>query len=82
MHPEEIKAALRMRGYSQAMLADELQVANSSVHQAITGLISSQRIQKRIAEILGKSTKSIWPNQVRLRRTREEIEQQRAHHTA
>jgi len=78
MHPEEIKAALRIKGFTQAMLADELKVASSSVHQAITGQIRSERIQLRISEIIGKSVKSIWPEQVRLRRTRAEIEAQRA----
>lgn len=78
MHPEEIKAALRMKGVTQAMLADQLQVASSSVHQAITGHIRSERIQARISEIIGKPVKSIWPNQVRLRRNRAEIEAQRA----
>lgn len=77
MHPEEIKAALRIKGFTQAILADELAVAPSSVHQAITGQIRSDRIQQRISEIIGKSVKAIWPDQVRLRRTRAEIEAQR-----
>lgn len=78
MHPEEIKAALRIKGFTQAMLADEFGVASSSIHQAITGYISSERIQARISEIIGKPVKSIWPNQVRLRRSRAQIDAQRA----
>jgi lambda repressor-like predicted transcriptional regulator len=82
MHPEEIKAALRIKGFTQAILADELEVAASSVSQAITGHIRSERIQKRISEIIGKPVKTIWPDQVRLRRTKIEIEAQRSRRSA
>ncbi|WP_028300300.1 helix-turn-helix domain-containing protein [Oceanospirillum beijerinckii] len=78
MHPEEIKASLRIHGFTQAMLADELQVAQSSVHQAICGSIRSQRIQSRISEILGKSVKDIWPYQVIIRRSQAQIQAQKA----
>lgn len=78
MHAEEIKAALRMKGVTQAMLADELGVAPSSIHQAIAGHIRSERIQSRISEIIGKSAAAIWPGQIRLRRSRMQIDQQRA----
>ncbi|VXC72729.1 conserved hypothetical protein [Pseudomonas sp. 8Z] len=78
MHPEEIKAAMRMAGVTPAMLCDELQVAASSVSQVISGHIKSGRIQARIAEIIGKPVTVIWPNQVRLRRTRAQVEAQRA----
>ena len=54
MHPEQIKAAMRMAGTTPAMLCDELGVAASSVSQAISGHIKSQRIQGRIAQIIGK----------------------------
>ena len=77
MHPEEIKTALRMRGITQAKLADELQVAPSSVNQAISGSIRSQNIQSRISQILGKPIKEIWPNQITLRRSKAQIEAQR-----
>jgi len=78
MHPEEIKAALRMHGMTQAMLADELRVAPSSVHQAISGSIRSQNIQARISQIIGRPVKEIWPNQITLRRNKSQIEAQRA----
>lgn len=78
MHSEEIKAAMRMAGVTPAMLCDELGVAASSVSQTISGHIKSARIQARIAEIIGKSVKEIWPNQVTLRRNRSQIEAQRA----
>ena len=78
MHPEEIKAAMRMAGTTPAMLCDELEVAASSVSQTISGHIKSKRIQSRIAQILGKPIEAIWPNQVVLRRSRAQIEAQRA----
>ncbi|MBO1249393.1 helix-turn-helix domain-containing protein [Comamonas denitrificans] len=78
MHPEQIKAAMRMAGTTPAMLCDELGVAASSVSQAISGHIKSQRIQGRIAQIIGKPISEIWPNQITLRRSRAQIEAQRA----
>ncbi|WP_082853304.1 helix-turn-helix domain-containing protein [Bordetella ansorpii] len=77
MHPEEIKAALRIAKITPAMLADELQVAPSSISQTISGRIRSERIQRRISQILGKSISAIWPDQVTLRRSRSQIEAQR-----
>jgi len=72
MHPEEIKAAMRMRGVTPTALADELKVANSSVSQVISGRTVSDRIQKRIAGIIGKPVATIWPPKERplLRRTK------------
>ncbi|KAA9180625.1 transcriptional regulator [Delftia sp. BR1] len=78
MHPEEIKAGMRMAGITPAMLCDELGVAASSVSQTISGHIKSKRIQSRIAQILGKPIEAIWPNQVVLRRSRAQIDAQRA----
>lgn len=77
MHPEEIKAAMRIAGTTPAMLCDELQVAASSISQTISGHIKSKRIQARIAEIIGKPIDFIWPNQLVLRRTRAQIDSQR-----
>ena len=78
MHPEEIKAAMRMAGTTPAMLCDELGVAASSVSQTISGHIKSKRIQSRIAQIIGKPVEAIWPNQVVLRRSRAQIDAKRA----
>lgn len=61
MHPEEIKAALRMKGVTPTALADEMEVANSSMSQVISGRSVSKRIQQRIAEIIGKPVSTIWP---------------------
>ncbi len=82
MHPEQIKAALRMKGFTQAMLADELEVARTTIGQTISGRVKSERIQNRICAVLGMSIKEIWPDQIRLRRSRSEINANRARATA
>lgn len=74
MHPEEIKAALRMKGKTQAVVADELSVAQSSVAQTISGQIRSARIQQHISQIIGKPITEIWPNPVILRRSRTAVQ--------
>jgi len=77
MHPEQIKGELRMSGWTQAMLADDLNVSRSSVAQVIAGWSRSARIQQRISDILDKPVKSIWPGQITLRREpRQMIKQQ------
>ncbi len=77
MHPEEIKAAMRMKGFTQAVIADELEVAQSSVAQTIAGRIRSSRIQQRIAQIIGRPVAEIWPNQIVLRRSRSDMPRHR-----
>jgi lambda repressor-like predicted transcriptional regulator len=66
MHPEQIKAAMRMKGVTPAALADELEVAKSSVSQVISGRATSARIAKRIAQIVDQPVEAIWPPQPRL----------------
>ncbi|MEQ6475811.1 helix-turn-helix domain-containing protein [Comamonas sp. wu1-DMT] len=61
MHPEQIKAALRMKGISPTALASEMRVANSSVSQVISGRAVSARIRQRIAEITGMPVDMLWP---------------------
>mgnify|MGYP003590910178 CR=1 FL=1 len=76
MHPEQIKAAMRMKGVSPTALADELDVAIASVSQVISGRAVSARIRKRIAEITGHSVEELWaPGEQRssLRRTPAEV---------
>lgn len=80
MHPEEIKAALRMKGYTLAALADTLGVSRGMVTNVVIGRAQSTRIVNHIANILGKPVSEIWTPkpQNRLRRTREQIAAQRA----
>jgi len=78
MHPEQIKAQMRMSGWTQAMLADDMGVSVSAVYQAITGMARSSRIQRRISEIIGQPVQAIWPHQIVVKRTRAQIDSQRA----
>ena len=85
MHPEQIKAAMRMKGITPTALADELGVANSTVSQVISGRSVSARIRERIAAITGHSVEVLWPAATRrpvLRRTRAQIAASRAGATA
>lgn len=71
MHPEQIKAELRMAGVSPAMLADELDVTSVTVSTVIHGKCSSERVKARIAEIIQRPVDEIWaprPSLVRRRK--------------
>ncbi|WP_092744170.1 helix-turn-helix domain-containing protein [Paracidovorax valerianellae] len=73
MHPEEIKAAMRMKGVTPTALAAELEIANSTMSQVISGRAVSARVMARIATIIGKPVDTIWPPKNRrpsLRRTK------------
>lgn len=61
MHPEEIKAAMRMAGTTPAMAADALEVAGSTISQVISGRVRSARIQSYIANIIQQPVDRIWP---------------------
>ena len=61
MHPEEIKAAIRMKGTTPTAIAEEEGVSRSMVSHVINGNAKSARIQVRIAQIIGKPIAVIWP---------------------
>ena len=70
MHPEQIKAAIRMKGTTPSAIADELKVSRTTVSQVISGRGVSARIAERISNVIGVPTASIWPvKQSGLRRT-------------
>ncbi|WP_197456998.1 helix-turn-helix domain-containing protein [Cephaloticoccus capnophilus] len=78
IHPEQIKALLRMKGITPTALADELGVGHSSVSQVISGKSVSARIRASIAEIIGMSVEELWPHpRPALRRTREQVQAMR-----
>ena len=71
MHPEEIKAALRIKGVTLTALAQELSLSRSMVTQVIYGYARSRRVEERIGQILGKAVSAIWvTHKPSLRRTR------------
>ena len=81
MHPEQIKAAMRMKGVTPTALADEMRVSNATMSQVISGRSVSARMRNRIAEITGYSIETLWPvSSVRpvLRRTRAQVAAARA----
>jgi lambda repressor-like predicted transcriptional regulator len=61
VHPEEIKAAIRMTGTTPAAVADELKVSRSMVSHVIAGTAKSARIAERISEITGMPIVTLWP---------------------
>jgi lambda repressor-like predicted transcriptional regulator len=60
MHPEEIKAALRMKGVTLAALADNLGINRSTVCLVVAGKGTSARVHEAVAKLLGKPVSSIW----------------------
>ena len=70
MHPEQIKATLRMQGFTLVMLAEEMGVSRSMVSHVINGHAKSAAIQQRIAGLLGCSVESLWVPRPSLRRSR------------
>jgi lambda repressor-like predicted transcriptional regulator len=75
MHPEQIKAELRMRGLTLAALADSLGISISTVSSVVAGYRTSAPVKEAVAGIIGKTVKEIWPQErPRLRRTRAEVE--------
>ena len=61
MHPEEIKAALRIKGITCAVIADDLLVTKTTVSRVIGGQTKSARIAGYIAQKLGTSVDALWP---------------------
>lgn len=70
MHPEEIKAALRIKGFTLAALADEMKKSRSMVTHVVHGYAKSREIEDRISQILGKPRDSIWKAKPTLRRSK------------
>ena len=71
-HPEQIKAAIRMKGTTPSAIADELNLSRTTVSQVIHGTGVSSRVAARISQLLGLSEQTIWPNKkaTLLRRTK------------
>lgn len=68
MHPEQLKADIRMAGTTPAIIADELGVSRATVSQVIHGRSVSARVQGYISEIIGKPVEAIWQPKPQLRR--------------
>lgn len=69
MHPADIIASLKKRGYSQSRLAAELGCCLQAVNNTILLGRASHRIATRIASITGLSLEKLWPARYAARRT-------------
>jgi len=61
MHPEMIKAAIRMRGTTPSAIAESLSVSRSMVSHVINSTAKSERIAEKIAAVTGLSQEELWP---------------------
>lgn len=61
MHPEEIKAAIRMTGTTPAYIADGIGVSRTCVSHVIHSRGISAKVAKRIAEVTGIPVARLWP---------------------
>lgn len=61
MHPEFIKARLRVAGSSAAKIAREMKRSHSTVSRVISGQGKSTRIARRICEIARLDPEEAWP---------------------
>lgn len=62
MHPEEIKAAIRMKGTTATDVGRSLGVSHACVSHVIHGRGVSERVARRICEITGIPAQRMWPN--------------------
>lgn len=61
MHPAQIAASLKIAGYTQKDLAEELGVAPTTIGAVLHGRSRSAPIEQRIAEITGHTLEELWP---------------------
>ena len=61
--PAEIKAALLLRGVTQARIARECGCDRSVVANVIAGRRHTRRVREAIAAALGVPPESIWPDE-------------------
>lgn len=61
MHPELIKARLRINGSSLVAVARETGVSAMNVSHVIRGRHRSLRIARRICEVTGLAPEHAWP---------------------
>lgn len=61
MHPADFTAALKKRGYSILLVANDLSVSDCSVGRVVRGQGRSRRIEQRIAEITDIPLVRLWP---------------------
>ncbi|MCL1960328.1 MAG: helix-turn-helix domain-containing protein [Desulfovibrionaceae bacterium] len=63
MHPELIKAQIRMKGTTPTAIAEALGVSRTAVRLVINGVIRSTRIRAAIVDATGMTERTLWPSQ-------------------
>jgi lambda repressor-like predicted transcriptional regulator len=61
MHPEQIKAEIRMKGATPSSLADGMDRSRMLISNVIHGRVVSRLVAKQISAFLGKSLNDLWP---------------------
>jgi lambda repressor-like predicted transcriptional regulator len=61
MHPEQIKAEIRMKGATPSSLADGMNRSRMLISNVIHGRVVSRPVAKHISAFLGKSLNDLWP---------------------
>jgi lambda repressor-like predicted transcriptional regulator len=61
MHPEIIKAKIRMAGETPSSLARALDISRMTVSQVIHCRGTSARVARLISKTTGESLESLWP---------------------
>jgi len=61
VHPEDIKATLRKRGFRQADIARALGVSKTAVNYVIVGKTQSARVAHGVAAAAGLPVEALWP---------------------
>ena len=62
LHAEDIKALLRKRFGSLTAVAARLDITVTAVSGAIIDPLQSQKLEKRLAELLNLPPQSLWPD--------------------
>lgn len=62
MHPEQIKAEMRMHGTTPAALADSLGLSPTTVSNVIHARAKSARVASAISGVIKKPIAAIWPS--------------------
>jgi transcriptional regulator with XRE-family HTH domain len=64
MTSREIRAALILKGITQASIAEELGVSASMISQVIDGKKRSERIQHAIARAIDRPVHQVFPDEI------------------
>lgn len=62
MHPADIQAALKKRGYSMADIGTALEVDRGAVYKVVHDKSRSRKIANAISKIIDKPVEEIWPD--------------------